>query len=56
MLEMLSHLKILVQVVTEDYMEYLDPIICLTYIILLISSCVPLVRDSCLILLETIPG
>jgi len=44
------------KVVTEDYLEYLDPIICLVYIIFLISSCISLVKDSCLILLQTIPG
>ena len=43
-------------VVTEDYSAYLDPVISLVYIAVLIWSCVPLVRDSCLILLQTIPG
>jgi len=44
------------RVVTEDYSAYLDPVISLVYIAVLIWSCVPLVRDSCLILLQTIPG
>ena len=39
-----------------EYTAYLDPIIALVYIVVLVWSCVPLVRDSCLILLQTIPG
>jgi len=44
------------KVVTEDFSQYIDPTICIVYIIVLIWSCVPLVKDSCLILLQTIPG
>jgi len=44
------------QVITEEYVRYLDPVMAIVYIITLIWSCVPLVRDSCLILLQTIPG
>eukprot|EP00092_Neocalanus_flemingeri_P090158 GFUD01114168.1.p1 GENE.GFUD01114168.1~~GFUD01114168.1.p1 ORF type:complete len:367 (-),score=88.31 GFUD01114168.1:241-1341(-) len=44
------------QVVTEDYSAYLDPIISMIYIVFLIWTCVPLVKASCLILLQTIPG
>ena len=44
------------QVVNAEYSAYLDPIIALVYIVVLVWSCVPLVRDSCLILLQTIPG
>ena len=44
------------QVVNEEYTAYLDPIIALVYIVVLVWSCVPLVKDSCLILLQTIPG
>ena len=40
----------------EEYTAYLDPIIALVYIVVLVWSCVPLVKDSCLILLQTIPG
>ena len=40
----------------DEYTAYLDPIIALVYIVVLVWSCVPLVRDSCLILLQTIPG
>jgi len=43
-------------VVNEEYTAYLDPIIALVYIVGLVWSCVPLVKDSCLILLQTIPG
>jgi len=44
------------QVVNESYSAYLDPVISMFYIICLVWSCVPLVKDSCLILLQTIPG
>jgi len=44
------------QVVTEDFSAYLDPIISMVYIVFLIWTCVPLVKDSSLILLQTIPG
>jgi Co/Zn/Cd efflux system component len=44
------------QVVTEDYSAYLDPIISMVYIVFLIWTCLPLVKESCLILLQTIPG
>ena len=40
----------------DEYTAYLDPIIALVYIVVLVWSCVPLVKDSCLILLQTIPG
>ena len=41
---------------TDDYSAYLDPIISLVYIITLVWSCSKLVKDSCYILLQTIPG
>ena len=44
------------QVVADDYSAYLDPIVSLVYILFLVWSCANLVRDSCLILLQTIPG
>ena len=47
---------LLYQVVNDEYTAYLDPVIALVYILVLIWSCVPLVKDSCLILLQTIPG
>jgi len=43
-------------VVTEEYSAHIDPVISLFYIVFLIASSVTLVRDSCLILLQTIPG
>ena len=48
--------ELCLQVVNEEYTAYLDPIIALVYIVVLVWSCVPLVKDSCLILLQTIPG
>jgi len=44
------------KVVADDYSAYLDPIVSLVYILFLVWSCANLVRDSCLILLQTIPG
>jgi len=44
------------QVVTDDYSAYLDPIISMIYIVFLVWTCVPIVKESCLILLQTIPG
>ena len=44
------------QVVTDDYSAYLDPVISMVYIVFFIWTCVPLVKESCLILLQTIPG
>lgn len=44
------------QVVTEDYSAYLDPIISIIYIVFLVWTCIPIVKESCLILLQTIPG
>merc|ERR550519_664278 len=44
------------KVIMDDYAAYLDPVISIVYILTLIWTCVPLVKDSCLILLQTIPG
>lgn len=44
------------QVITEEYETYIDPLASMIYIVTLIWSCIPLTRDSCLILLQTIPG
>jgi len=44
------------EVVTEDFTVYLDPVISMIYIVFFIWTCVPLVKESCLILLQTIPG
>lgn len=44
------------QVVSPDFSAYIDPVISMVYIIFLVWSCVPLVKESCLILLQTIPG
>jgi len=43
-------------VVTPEYSAYLDPLVSLVYIMTVCWSSAPLVRDSCLILLQTIPG
>ncbi len=40
----------------HEYTAYLDPALSLVYILSLIWSSLPLVKDSCLILLQTIPG
>jgi len=44
------------EVVAADYSRYLDPIISIIYIVCLVWTCVPLVKGSSLILLQTIPG
>merc|ERR1711962_391905 len=44
------------QVITTEYETYVDPLMSMGYIVTLIWSCIPLTRDSCLILLQTIPG
>jgi len=44
------------KVIMEEYASYLDPVVSMVYIVILIWTCIPLVRDSCLILLQTIPG
>jgi len=52
----LSSILVYYEVLTEKFSAYLDPVIALVYIIFLLSSCVRITRDSCLILLQTIPG
>lgn len=43
-------------VVTEKYSVYMDPVIGLIYILILTCSSIPIIKQSCLILLQTIPG
>ena len=52
----ISSVLVYYEVLAEKFSAYLDPVIALVYIIFLISSCVTITRDSCLILLQTIPG
>lgn len=47
---------VLFKVMIPVYASYLDPVGSMIYIATLVWTCVPLVRDSCLILLQTIPG
>jgi len=44
------------KLMVPEYESYIDPIGSMIYIVALVWTCVPLVRDSCLILLQTIPG
>jgi len=44
------------EVVTEQFSAYLDPIISVVYIVILIWTCIPMVKASSYILLQTIPG
>jgi len=44
------------KMIVAEYSNYIDPIMSMVYIAALIWTCVPLVRASCLILLQTIPG
>merc|ERR1712060_181222 len=44
------------KMIVAEYSNYIDPVMSMLYIITLIWTCVPLVRASCLILLQTIPG
>merc|ERR1712013_146827 len=44
------------EVVTEQFSAYLDPIISIVYIVILIWTCIPMVKASSYILLQTIPG
>jgi len=43
-------------VVNESYSAYMDPVIGMIYIIVLLCSSIPIIKRSCLILLQTIPG
>ena len=52
----ISSILVYNKVLTEKFSAYLDPVIALIYIIFFISSCVNITKDSCLILLQTIPG
>ena len=52
----ISSILVYNEVLTEKFSAYLDPVIALVYIIFFISSCVNITKDSCLILLQTIPG
>ena len=52
----ISSILVYNEVLTEKFSAYLDPVIALIYIIFFISSCVNITKDSCLILLQTIPG
>ena len=51
-----SSILVYYEVLTEKFSAYLDPVIALLYIIFLVCSSVSITRDSCLILLQTIPG
>lgn len=51
-----SCLMVKYSILRSEYTAYLDPALSLVYIISLIWSSVALVKDSCLILLQTIPG
>lgn len=44
------------KMIVAEYSNYIDPVMSMVYILTLIWTCVPLVRASCLILLQTIPG
>jgi len=44
------------KMIVAEYSNYIDPVMSMLYIITLTWTCVPLVRASCLILLQTIPG
>jgi len=44
------------KVVTEDYSAYLDPVISIAYMVILVWTCIPMVKASSYILLQTIPG
>ena len=52
----ISSILVYNEVLTEKFSAYIDPVIALIYIIFFISSCVNITKDSCLILLQTIPG
>jgi len=43
-------------VVNDDYSAYMDPVIGVVYILILICTSIPIIKQSCLILLQTIPG
>ena len=43
-------------IVSETYIAYVDPIMAIVYILLLTWFSGPLIRESCMILLQTIPG
>ena len=44
------------QVVAQKYCQYVDPTIALLSISYLVSTSTPILKNSCLILLQTIPG
>ena len=52
----ISSILVYNEVLDKKFSPYLDPVIALIYIIFFISSCVNITKDSCLILLQTIPG
>ena len=52
----ISSILVYNEVLAEKFSAYIDPVIALIYIIFFVSSCVNITRDSCLILLQTIPG
>ena len=52
----LSSILVYYEVLTDKFSAYLDPVIALVFIIFLMSSCSSITKDSCLILLQTIPG
>jgi cation diffusion facilitator family transporter len=52
----ISSILVYKEVLAEKFSAYIDPVIALIYIIFFISSCVNITKDSCLILLQTIPG
>ena len=52
----LSSVIVYYEVLTERFSAYLDPVIALVSIIFLVSSSIRITKDSCLILLQTIPG
>jgi len=52
----LSAILVYYKVLEEKFSPYLDPVIALLYIIFFVSSSVNITKDSCLILLQTIPG
>jgi len=56
MFNLLTSILVYFEMMSVEYSAYLDPVISMIFIVFLIWTCVPLVRDACMILLQTIPG
>ena len=56
LLTLLTCCLVQLQVVADQYCQYVDPIIALLSILCLVRTSIPILKNSCLILLQTIPG